>query len=157
MELYWRNGKMFRNTKKGTYSERQTKIAGSNIASHSWINDHVINFEDGQVIEKDNYRTRKTSESWHTAITAESDNNSKPLLPEQYRILLNKAVHMYHITLLVCSFIFHFLFPVEGYSLAGESSNYDLFGQRSFVFIHYGECFVTLFMLISSVKGQLFC
>ena len=39
-------------------------IAGSNIASLSWINDHIINFEDGQVIDKGNYRTRKTLESW---------------------------------------------------------------------------------------------
>ena len=42
------------------------------------------------VIEKSNYWTGKTLESWHTAITAESDNNSNPL-PEPYRILLNKA------------------------------------------------------------------
>ena len=55
---------------------------------HSWADDHTINFEDGEVIDRGNYRTRKT-ESWHTAITAESDKNSKPL-PEQYRILLNK-------------------------------------------------------------------
>ena len=46
-------------------------------------------FENGQVIDRGNYGTRKTLESWHTAATAESDNNSKPL-PEQYRILLNK-------------------------------------------------------------------
>ena len=43
----------------------------------------------GQVIDRDTYRARKTLESWHIAITAESENNSKPL-PEQYRILLNK-------------------------------------------------------------------
>ena len=50
----------------------------------------LVNFENGKVIDKGNYRIRKALESWHTAITAESDNNSKPL-PEQCRILLNKA------------------------------------------------------------------
>ena len=49
--------------------------AGSNVLQHSWANDHTINSEDGQVIDRGNYRTRKTLESWHTAITAESDNN----------------------------------------------------------------------------------
>ena len=39
--------------------------------------------------DRGNYRTRKAPELWHTAATAEWDNNSKPLL-EQYRILLNK-------------------------------------------------------------------
>jgi hypothetical protein len=39
------------------------------------------------VIDKGNFRVRKTLESWHTAITKESDNNSKPL-PRQYSILL---------------------------------------------------------------------
>ena len=76
-----RKNKHIRNVKQNT--------AGSNMAKHFWANDHTINFEDGQVIDRGNYRTRKTLESWHTAVTAESDNNSKPL-PEQYRILLNK-------------------------------------------------------------------
>ncbi len=48
-----------------------------------------INFDEGRVIDKANWRIRKTLESWHTAITSESDNNSKPL-PEQYRILIHK-------------------------------------------------------------------
>ena len=80
-------GRCFETRKKEHIRNVKQKIAGSNIASHSWINDHIINFEDGQVIDKGNYRTRKTLQS---AITAESDNNSKPL-PEQYRILLNKV------------------------------------------------------------------
>ena len=25
-------------------------LAASNIASHSWINDHIINFEDGKLL-----------------------------------------------------------------------------------------------------------
>ena len=80
-----RKNEHIRNVKQNT--------AASNIAKHSWTNDHVINFEDGQVIDRGNYCTRKTLESWHTAITAESDNNSKPL-PEQYRILLNNSVNL---------------------------------------------------------------
>ena len=36
-------------------------------------------FENGKVIDIGNYRTRKTLESWHTAIITNSDNNSKPL------------------------------------------------------------------------------
>ena len=83
-------GRCFETRKKEHIRNVKQNIAGSNIASHSWINDHIINFEDGKVIDKCNYRTRKILESWHTAITAESENTSKPL-PEQYRILLNKA------------------------------------------------------------------
>ena len=85
-----KDGRCFETRKKDHIRNVKQNKAGSNIASHSWINDHIINFEDGQVIDKGNYRTRKTLESWHTAITAESNNNSKPL-PEQHRILLNKA------------------------------------------------------------------
>ena len=36
-------------------------------------------FENGKVIDSGNYRTRKTLESWHTALITNSDNNSKPL------------------------------------------------------------------------------
>ena len=39
------------------------------------------------VIDKGNYRVRKTLESWHTAKTVDAENNSKPL-PRQYSILL---------------------------------------------------------------------
>ena len=82
-------GRCFETRKNEHIRNVKQNTAGSNIAKHSWANDHAINFEDGQVIDRGNYRTRKTLESWHTAVTAESDNNSKPL-PEQYRILLNK-------------------------------------------------------------------
>ena len=47
----------------------------------------VIDFEGATVIDKGNYRVRKTLESWHTAKTVGADNNSKPL-PRQYSILL---------------------------------------------------------------------
>ncbi len=45
--------------------------------------DHIIDIENGKVIDSGNYRTRKTLESWHAAIITNSDNNSKPL-PKQY-------------------------------------------------------------------------
>ena len=60
---------------------------GSNIANHAWKNDHSIDFNNACVIDKGNYRVRKTLESWHTANTVNADNNSKPL-PRQYSILL---------------------------------------------------------------------
>ena len=62
-------------------------IIDSNIATHAWLNDHSINFNGAHVIHKGNFCSRKTLESWHTAITSEADNNSKQL-PRQYSILL---------------------------------------------------------------------
>jgi len=59
---------------------------GSNIASHAWLNDHSIDFDNARVIDKGNFRVRKTLESWHTAITNHADNNAKQL-PRQYSIL----------------------------------------------------------------------
>ena len=60
---------------------------GSNIANHAWQNNHSIDFDGATVIDKGNYRIRRTLESWHTAKTVGADNNSKPL-PRQYSILL---------------------------------------------------------------------
>ena len=48
-----------------------------------------IMFNNGKVIDSGNYRTRKTLESWHTAVITNSDNNSKPL-PKQYATLVRK-------------------------------------------------------------------
>ena len=53
-------------------------MKGSNIANHAWTNDHTdhtIDFENGKVIDRGNFRIRKTLESWHTTITNEVDNN----------------------------------------------------------------------------------
>ena len=64
---------------------------GSNIAKHAW--DEIIItkltlsvFENGKVIDSGNYRTRKTLESWHTALITNSDNNSKSL-PKCYTLI----------------------------------------------------------------------
>ena len=54
---------------------------------HAWQNNHSIDFDNACVIDKGNYRVRKTLESWHTAKIIDADNNSKPL-PRQYSILL---------------------------------------------------------------------
>ena len=59
------------------------------MSKHAWDHDHKIDFENGKVIDRGNYRTRKTLESWHTAVITNSDNNSKPL-PNQYATLLRK-------------------------------------------------------------------
>ena len=48
-----------------------------------------IDFKNGKIIDKGNYRHRSTLESWHTACTKDADNNSKHF-PEQYRFLLKK-------------------------------------------------------------------
>jgi len=58
-----------RNTK--TYKQ------GSNIATHAWLNGRSIDFYDAHVIDKGNFRVRKTLESWHTAITIESESKIK--------------------------------------------------------------------------------
>jgi hypothetical protein len=51
--------------------------------------DHKIDFDNGKIIDKANYRHRATLESWHTALTANADNNSKHL-PEQYRFFIKE-------------------------------------------------------------------
>ena len=50
---------------------RNVKTYGnsSNIASHSWKNGHRIDLEKWEIIDKGNYRLRKSMESWHTETT----------------------------------------------------------------------------------------
>jgi len=56
----------------------------SNVATHTWLNSHSIDFNNNaHVIDKGNFRMSKTLESWHTAITIESNKNLKSL-PRQY-------------------------------------------------------------------------
>ncbi len=56
---------------------------------HAWSLDHAIDFDAAEVIDKGNFRTRKTLECWHTALSDQADNNSKPL-PGQYTMLTKK-------------------------------------------------------------------
>ena len=81
-------GRCFDTRKKEHMRNVKYHAPGSNIAKHAWCNDHRIDFDNGKVIDRGNYRKRKTLESWHTANTTDADNNSKPL-PEPYFILLN--------------------------------------------------------------------
>ena len=41
----------------------------------------TLDFNNACVIDKGNYRVRKTLESWHTGKTVDTENNSKPLPP----------------------------------------------------------------------------
>ena len=65
---------------------------GPNIAKHAWDVDHIIDFDNGKVIDSGNNRTRKTLESCHMAIITDSDSNSKPHA-KQYAMLVNKKCH----------------------------------------------------------------
>jgi hypothetical protein len=61
------------------------------IAKHAWTQDHKINFDECEILDKATYRHRAIQESWHTATTVNSDNNAQHL-PEQYRFLLKKNI-----------------------------------------------------------------
>ena len=80
-------GRCFQTRKKEHQRNLKNYAKGSNVANHAWQNSHSIDFENACVIDKGNYRVRKTLESWHTAKAFDADNNSKPL-PRQYSILL---------------------------------------------------------------------
>ena len=82
-------GRAFETRKKEHVSNVRTYANSSNLASHSWKNRYKIDFEGGEIIDKGNYRIRKTLESWHTETTEAKDNNSKPL-PKQYVKLTKK-------------------------------------------------------------------
>ena len=82
-------GRCFEKRKKEHMKNVKLRMTGSNIANHDFTHDHRIDFDNGHIIDKGNYRQRKTLESWHTAKTTNADNNSKRL-PEQYTILLHK-------------------------------------------------------------------
>jgi hypothetical protein len=89
MELYRRNWKVAEDKKIGTRKNVKNHKTGSNVAKHAWTYDHRIDFENAEVIDKGNFRTRRTLESWHTALTTDADNNSCPL-PGQYTVLIKK-------------------------------------------------------------------
>ena len=80
-------GRCFQTRKKEHQRNLKNYTKGSNVANHAWQNNHSIDFDNACVIDKGNYRVRKTLESWHTAKIVDADNNSK-LLPRQYSILL---------------------------------------------------------------------
>ena len=59
-------GRSFRTRKKEHLRNLKNYIKGSNVANHAWHNNHSIDFDNACVIDKGNYRVRKTLESWHT-------------------------------------------------------------------------------------------
>ena len=61
-------GTSFETRKKEHIRSVKNCKKGSNIARHAWDLDHRIDFNNGKVIDSGNYRTRKTLESWHTAV-----------------------------------------------------------------------------------------
>ena len=76
------------NTRRKKYHIRNVKTVAkrSRIANHAWSHEHSINFNNASLVDKGNYRIRKTLESRHTMVTPNADNNSC-LLPGQYNIL----------------------------------------------------------------------
>ena len=82
-------GRAFETRKKEHKRNVKQSKSGSNIAKHAWTQDHKINFDECEILDKATYRHRATLESWHTATTVNSDNNAQHL-PEQYRFLLKK-------------------------------------------------------------------
>ena len=61
-------GRSYETRKKEHIRNVKNCKKGSNIAKHAWDLDHRIDFNNGKVINSGNYRTRKTLESWHTAV-----------------------------------------------------------------------------------------
>ena len=57
----------------------KTAAKGSSIANHAWSHDHSMDLNNGSVIDKGNFRIRKTLESWHSMVTPNADNNSCPI------------------------------------------------------------------------------
>ena len=82
-------GRSFQTRKYNRIKNVKNCKKGSNIFNHAWDYDHIIDFENGKVIDSGNYRTRKTLESWQATLITNSDINSKPL-PKQYAMLVNK-------------------------------------------------------------------
>ena len=79
-------GRAFNTRRKEHIRNVKTAAKGSRIANHAWSHDHSIDFNNASVIDKGNFRIRKTLESWHSMVTPNADNNSCPL-PGQYNIL----------------------------------------------------------------------
>jgi len=53
-------GRCFKTRRKEHQHHLKNCTRGSNIANHAWQNNHSINFEGATVIDKGNYRVRRT-------------------------------------------------------------------------------------------------
>ena len=80
---------MLSNPKKGTSMKFEELIIqrAQTLQTMRGKTNYSIDFDDAYVIDKGNYRVRKTLESWHIAKTVDAKNNPKQL-PRQYSILL---------------------------------------------------------------------
>ena len=79
-------GRAFNIRRKERIRNVKTAAKGSRIANHTRSHDHSIDFNNASVIDKGNFRIKKTLESWHSMVTPNADNNSCPL-PGKYNIL----------------------------------------------------------------------
>ena len=80
-------GRCFQTQKKEHQQNLKNYTKGSNVTNHAWQSNYSVDFDNACVIDKSNYHVQKTLESWHTAKTVDTDNNSKPF-PRQYSIIL---------------------------------------------------------------------
>ena len=69
--------------------ERKTKYSWLKYSETFLDQDHIIDFEDGQVIDKSTYQETNLSRSTQQLQLNRKTTQLKQL-PEQYRILLNK-------------------------------------------------------------------
>ena len=92
-------GRSFETRKKEHVRNVTNYTSGSNIANHAWKYDHKIDFDERKIIDKGNFRIRKTLESWHTAATKNTENNAKPLA-KQYTNLIKKTLPLQITTLI---------------------------------------------------------
>ena len=84
-------GRSFETRKKEHVRNVTNYTSGSNIANHAWKYDHKIDFDKRKIIDKGNFRIRKTLESWPTAATKDAENNTKPLA-KQCTTLIKKNI-----------------------------------------------------------------
>ncbi len=59
-------GRSFKTRKSEDIRNVKQNKSGSNVAKHSWDNDHIIDFDNEKIIDKGKFQCRLTLESWHT-------------------------------------------------------------------------------------------
>ena len=103
---------MFTTRKKEHIRNKKTLKKGSNISSHAWLNDHSIGFDSARVIDKENFRVRKTFEFWHTAITNHASNNAKQLFNFILNLTLAFLLGHKHFYCFYYSFVFYTFYNI---------------------------------------------
>ena len=82
-------GKCFSTRKKEHIRNVKICKTGCSIAAHAWRNNHSIDFNNARVIDKGNFRIRKTLESWHIATPMKQTIMISLPVPKQYSIVLD--------------------------------------------------------------------